>query len=198
MSSFADQFKAEIARIARKEMKAQVQPLKKAASQYRGEVAALKREIAALQVQLKRAQKASGRAEPSAATSDAPTEKLRFRAGGFATLRKKLGLSAEQMGKLIGVSALSVYHWEKGQTRPRASQLQAIAQVRGLGKRAALQRLAEQDAAAPAAPKPGRKPRTKAAEASPAASERPAPRKQRATRKPRLAPVDAPAAATSA
>ena len=89
---------------------------------------------------MRRAQSAAGDASPAATESS--EEKLRFRATGFATLRKKLGVSAEQMGKLVGVSALTVYHWEKGQTRPRATQLQAIAAVRKLGKREAARRLA--------------------------------------------------------
>ncbi len=45
------------------------------------------------------------------------------------------------MGKLIGVSAHSVYHWETGKTKHRASQLQAIAAVRKLGKWAVTARL---------------------------------------------------------
>jgi len=63
---------------------------------------------------------------------------------GFAALRKKLGLSATDMGKLIGVSGQSVYHWETGKTKPRASQLQAIAAVRKMGKRAIAAKLAAQ------------------------------------------------------
>lgn len=61
--------------------------------------------------------------------------------GGFAALRKKLGISAAEMGKLLGVSAQSVYHWESGKTKPRASQLQAIAAVRKMGKRAVAAKL---------------------------------------------------------
>ena len=60
---------------------------------------------------------------------------------GFAALRKKLGLSATDMGKLIGVSGQSVYHWETGKTKPRANQLQAIAAVRKMGKRAVAAKL---------------------------------------------------------
>ncbi|MBU3710747.1 MAG: helix-turn-helix transcriptional regulator [Limnohabitans sp.] len=57
-------------------------------------------------------------------------------------LRKKLGISAAEMGQLLGVSAQSVYHWETGKTKPRASQLAAIAAVRKLGKRAVAAKLA--------------------------------------------------------
>lgn len=73
----------------------------------------------------------------------APEEgpRLRFRASGFATLRKKLGLTAKQMGLLVGVSALTVYKWEHGTSKPRAKQLSAIAATRSLGKREAMAQL---------------------------------------------------------
>jgi len=141
MSTFANQLKSEISRLAKKETRAETQALKKATAQYRTEIAALKRRMAALEVQLKKLGKQSAKAIKANAFDEEPSG-LRFRAGGFATLRKKLGLSAADMGKLIGVSAQSVYHWETGKTKPRASQLQAIAAVRKMGKRAAAAKLA--------------------------------------------------------
>jgi len=36
--------------------------------------------------------------------------------------RKRLGLSAADYAKLIGVSSLTVYNWEHGRTRPRQSR----------------------------------------------------------------------------
>jgi DNA-binding transcriptional regulator YiaG len=83
----------------------------------------------------------------SARPTTAPKEEdepqgLRFRADGFASLRKKFGLSAVQMAQLLGVSNQSVYHWETGKSKPRAAQLQAIAAVRKLGKKEVAQRLA--------------------------------------------------------
>ncbi len=59
--------------------------------------------------------------------------------------RKKLGISAADMGKLIGVSGQSVYHWETGKTKPRASQLAAISAIRKMGKRAVAAKLAVPD-----------------------------------------------------
>jgi DNA-binding transcriptional regulator YiaG len=73
---------------------------------------------------------------------------LRFRVAGFAALRKKLGISAADMGKLLGVSAQSVYHWETGKTKPRASQLAAISAVRKMGKKAVAAKLAGSQAEA--------------------------------------------------
>lgn len=140
MSHFAAQLKTEISRIARKEIRAETAALKKASTQHRSEIAELKRRVAKLEAALKR----MGKASPAsvAAPVDDETPALRFRQAGFATLRKKLALSAAEMARLLGVSAQSVYHWETGKSRPRASQLAAIAQIRKLGKREAAERLA--------------------------------------------------------
>jgi DNA-binding XRE family transcriptional regulator len=99
----------------------------------------LKRHIAVLEATVKKLNKAQPK--PVLKVEKEPATALRFRAGGFATLRKKLGLSAEQMGKLINVSAQSIYHWEAEKSRPRASQLPAIAAARKLTKKGAWSKL---------------------------------------------------------
>ena len=147
MTTFAHQLKSEIARIARKEVRAETTALKKTTAQQRSDIAALKRRIATLEALVKRLAKGQP-ATRAAAEPEEAGQGLRFRAGGFASLRKKLDLSAHDIARLLGVSAQSVYHWETGKSRPRASQLQAIATVRKLGKRAVQARLAELDAAA--------------------------------------------------
>lgn len=139
MSTFANQLKGEIARVAKKEVRGETKHLKQAVSMYRSEIAILKRQMASLEAAIKKLSK--GQSKPANVEVNESKERLRFRAPGFVTLRKKLGLSAEQMGKLIGVSAQSVYHWEQGKSRPRASQLPAIAAVRKMGKKAALTKL---------------------------------------------------------
>ena len=143
MSTFANQLKNEISRLAKKEVRAEVQALKKASTAYRGEIAALKRRIAGLESQVKKLGKGAGRAKAAVAEEVGSAEGLRFRVAGFASLRKKLGISAAEMGQLLGVSAQSVYHWETGKTKPRASQLAAIAAVRKMGKRDVAAKLAE-------------------------------------------------------
>ncbi len=141
MANIASLLKSEISRIARKEIRAETQALKKASVQYRSDIAALKRRLAEQDRLIARLKKAKPAA--AAAESDAEAPQRRFRADGFASLRKKLGLSAADMGKLLGVSLQTIYHWEKGQSKPRASQMQGIAEVRKLGKRGAAARLAE-------------------------------------------------------
>lgn len=133
MTTFANQLKTEISRIARKEIKADFKVLKQSSSRYRSEIAELKRRIASLEIVVKKLSKGVARTKVEPAVEDSAG--LRFRAGGFVSLRKKLGLSAADMGRLLGVSAQSVYHWESGKTKPRASQLQSIAKLRKMGKR---------------------------------------------------------------
>lgn len=141
MANFASLLKTEISRIARKEIRAETEILKKASAQYRSDIAALKRRLAEQDRLIAKLRKS----RPVATVDENAGEssQLRFRADGFASLRKKLGLSASDMGKLLGVSLQTIYHWEKGQSKPRASQLKAIAEVRKLGKRGAAARLAE-------------------------------------------------------
>lgn len=139
MPNIASALKAEIARVARKELRAETDSLRKATTTYRREIASLKKRIAALEKQLKR----GGRATRVQAESSGEAEgrQLRFSATRFAAQRKKLGISAASFAALLGVSPISVYKWESGKTRPQRAQLEAIAAARGLGKREAQERL---------------------------------------------------------
>jgi DNA-binding transcriptional regulator YiaG len=140
MTTFANQLKAEIARIAKKAGKAENEALKKAASQYRSDISSLKKRIADLESKIGKLAKQSGK--PAKASSDEEKDKLRFRQDGFITLRKKLNLSANEMGQLLGVSGQSIYKWEQGKAKPRASQLPAIAAARKMGKKQVMAKLA--------------------------------------------------------
>lgn len=135
MSNFATQLKTEISRIAKKEIRSESASLKKSSSQYRSDIAALKKRIAALESMVKKLSKSSKKSTSEEQDSD--DKSLRFRSNGFATLRQKLGLSANEMGQLLGVSGQSVYKWEQGKAKPRASQLKAIASIRHIGKKQA-------------------------------------------------------------
>jgi DNA-binding transcriptional regulator YiaG len=139
MPNIASILKAEIARVARKEVKAETQALKSSSTKYRSDIAALKRQVTALEAQLKRASKSAGRAESPEARADEAEEGggHRFSAKGLASHRERLGLSAEAVGKLIGVSALSIYKWESGKARPRAKYIPAIAALRTVGRKKA-------------------------------------------------------------
>lgn len=130
----------EISRIARREIRTETRHLKSASATYRRTIAALKRQLreqARVLTQLKR--NGAGAAAARAPDDDEGTA-LRFRAGGVAAHRKRLGLSAENFARLVGVTGQTVYNWERGK-RPRAAQLKALGAIRTIGKREALVRL---------------------------------------------------------
>jgi DNA-binding transcriptional regulator YiaG len=141
MPNIGTVLKSEISRVSRKEVRGETQALKKAVSQYRSQIAELKRRMHALEQQVRRVGKVSTASSASAAADDEAGGNLRFSAKGLAAQRRRLGLSAASVARLLGVSALSVYKWESGKTRPRAKQIEAIAGLRGMGKREALKRL---------------------------------------------------------
>jgi len=140
MPNIASVLKSEISRVARKEIRAEVESLKKSISTHRTEIAALKRRSQSLEQELRKLGKAS--TKPTPASSDESGKSLRFSAKGLASQRQRLGLSAEAVGLLIGASGQSIYNWEAGKARPRTSHLAAIAALKGLGKKQAAEVLA--------------------------------------------------------
>ena len=133
MPNVGQLLKQEIVRLARREVNASLEPSKKAASQHRKSIAELKRQVSGLARAIVALQRQAASPRPKEPATDGP--KLRFVAKGLASHRARLGLSAGQFGRLVGVSGQSVYNWEAGKTTPRASQLARIAELRALGKR---------------------------------------------------------------
>lgn len=134
MPNIASILKAEISRVARKEVRVETSGMKKAVSTYRAEIAALKRRTQGLEQQLRRLGKASARDAP-APEDDGSAGARRFSAKGLASQRRRLGLSAHDCGLLLGASGQSVYNWEEGKARPRAKHMAAIAALKSLGKK---------------------------------------------------------------
>ena len=144
MPNIASVLKAEVTRLARKELKGATDALRKAVAVQRSELAVLRKRVAELERAQKRTSKAVLARKPGAAWAegDGETSNLRFRAAGMAANRKRLGLSAEDFGRLVGAAGQSVYAWEAGKSKPRSQNLAAIAALRGVGKREVAERLA--------------------------------------------------------
>lgn len=137
MPNIATVLKDEITRIARREIRIETEGLKKASAQYRSEIAALKRRVATLEKQLAGLEKKTSKNTPPPVNQE--TDKgFRYSIKSLCAQRRRLGLSADDMGVLLGVSGQSIYKWETGASRPRQQQMAAIAAVRKLGKRDAL------------------------------------------------------------
>jgi DNA-binding transcriptional regulator YiaG len=146
MPNIANLLKSEIARVARKQVRAETQGIKQAIAPYRAQIADLKRRTRELELQVNRlgrvaAKAAAANGAAGAGAESAEQRNLRFSAKGLAAQRRRLGLSAQAFGALIGASGQSVYKWEEGKTRPRAKHLPAIASLRTIGKKEAAARL---------------------------------------------------------
>ncbi len=141
MPNLAATLKEEIRRLAKKEVKAQTDSTKQAVAQYRREIANLKRQLREQdkKIAFLAEQQRKGVETPQA--DEEAVESARFSPKSVISQRKRLGLSAADYGKLVGVSPLTIYNWEKGKNRPQAAQLAALVAVRGIGKREAMQRL---------------------------------------------------------
>ena len=140
MSNVASALKDEIIRLARKEIRAETEGLKKASAQLRSEISGLKKRVASLEKIVSRLSKSAAAGQKAKAIPTDAT-RVRFRAKGLIALRQRLGLSATAMGNLLGVSAQTVYNWEAEKSRPRQPQLVAFASLRGMGKRQAAAKL---------------------------------------------------------
>jgi DNA-binding transcriptional regulator YiaG len=143
MPNIASILKAEISRVARKEVRAEIEALKKASVEHRASIAELRRQVRALEKELRRVAKGAMRPATTVDSGNEvePSTKRRFSAARLAAHRAKLGVSAASYGQLVGVSGQTVYHWEQGKARPRAAQLESLAAVRKLGVREVTERL---------------------------------------------------------
>jgi DNA-binding transcriptional regulator YiaG len=130
----------EILRLARKEIRQQTIVLKKMSAQHRRDIAEMKRRITELQRKITPLQKQVLKSAPPQA-AEVDGEHVRFTAKGLRSQRQRLGLSAANYGKLLGVAGQTIYSWEQETSRPRKSQVARIAPLRHLGKREALARL---------------------------------------------------------
>ena len=141
MPNIASIFKAEITRLARKEVRDSGDGFKKTVAAHRTEIAALKRRVQALEALVKKSTKeqvVAPRRAPARVSETQPEDSpagLRFRAKGMAANRARLGLSAADFGLLVGATGQSIYAWESGKAKPRPESLAAIAALRGVGKR---------------------------------------------------------------
>ena len=140
MPNLSTILKDEISRLARKEIRSQMGATKKAVGHYRSEIAALKRQTLA---QARKISFLEGQEKKRLSGSDATTSEQtgRFSAKWLRSHRERLGVSAEDYGKMVGVSGKTVYNWEQGKSKPLRKQLTGLVSVRGLGKREVLRRI---------------------------------------------------------
>jgi len=147
MPNIAQVLKEEIQRLARKEVKTPASQLRKDLVSIKRTVADLKKRITDLERENRRltaAEKKRQQQQPAAPSDE--TASVWFTSKGIRSQRAKLGLSQADFAKLVGVSALTVYQWERkgGRLTLRGPTRAALAGIRGIGMREAKRRLEEQ------------------------------------------------------
>ncbi len=143
MPNVAGVLREEICRLAKKEIKAQIGKTQRAAAQYRRDIAKLKRLLSEQDKEIRLLKKRGVQQQEQPQAEADELEGMRFSARSVKAQRQRLGLSAADYGKLLGVSGLTVYNWEHEKSRPRKAQFAALVAARDLGKREALAKLAE-------------------------------------------------------
>mgnify|MGYP001129729313 CR=1 FL=1 len=129
MPNIASVLKEEISRLARKEIREQTGTLKKTSARYRKDIAEMKRQVSDLQRKVALLEQQALKDVPSQVTKT-DAKGVRFTAKGLRSQRKRLGLSAADYGKLVGVTGQTIYSWEQEASRPRKQQLAAVAAAR--------------------------------------------------------------------
>jgi DNA-binding XRE family transcriptional regulator len=147
MPNLAIILKMEIVRLARKEVRSETEGLRKTLTALRKELSAARKQLREIETRLAREQRGQrGRPERESGGAGDSVESstlVRFSAKGLASNRKRLGLSTEAFGRLVGATGQAVYAWERGTSKPRDKYLPAIAALRGMGKKEVAKRLEE-------------------------------------------------------
>lgn len=129
----------KLARVAKREAHALLGPARQSAIEAKREVTELKRRLADVERQIAQLKKAALSMQPLAPVDAEPSP--RYTARGVRAQRDRLGLSAEDFGRLLGVSSQAVYNWEHGTARPRLRLQEQMALLRKLTKAEARARL---------------------------------------------------------
>jgi len=145
MSNILKELKSEISRLAKKEAKAVVAPVKKVNATYRGLIAGLRKQVDALQKEVAILKRAMPKVE-KALTANEPECRFWITGKGVKAMRKKTGLTQEKFGKLVGVSNAAVVNWEshKGKINLRKATGARLQELKGKGKREVAEILAKE------------------------------------------------------
>ena len=123
----------EIRRLARKEVITLEKELKSQLVELRKTVAAQNRRIKELEKALPLQAAPAKNSESTAAAEE--VKSFRVTPERIIKWRQSMGLKRAQYARLLGVSPLSVAHWEQGSSTPREAQKKRIAELRDMGKR---------------------------------------------------------------
>ena len=133
MGKLESTIKSEIQRLAKREVRATLVPLRREVRTIRLKLSTLYKGFAPLNRMTKEL-----RLEETKPKLEATPEEVkasRLTPDRIRGLRKKLGISMRELGVLIGSSLGAVLSWEKGKFKPRGEKKAALVALRTLRKR---------------------------------------------------------------
>ena len=130
MGKVEQTLRAEISRLARKEIRAAVAPLTAQTRKLKRSSSDMKKTLTALEKAVQKQLAASAAAQPVAEVSPEEATKARLSGGLIKKLRKRLGISQGDLATLVDVSQPAVASWEQGRAKPRPEARAAIVALR--------------------------------------------------------------------
>ena len=141
MSNLQSVLRQEIQRLARREVRSELEATRRAVAQHRREIAELRRRNTALERAVSYLQSRETERLKAGPSDPEPPKGTRFSFRSLKAQRRKSGLSQEDYASLVGVSSSTIYNWESGSTKPNGKHLATLVTLRGIGKREATKRL---------------------------------------------------------
>jgi DNA-binding transcriptional regulator YiaG len=142
MAKIEGVIKAEIMRLAKREVRAFFRPLKREVWQMSTKLSTLSKGFASLNRMAKELH-LEEKVKPKLEATPEEVKVSRLTPERISRLRKKLGISQRELGILTGSSIGAILAWEKGKFRPRGEKKAALVALRKLKKREVKRLLAE-------------------------------------------------------
>ncbi|MCK4563877.1 MAG: helix-turn-helix transcriptional regulator [Verrucomicrobia bacterium] len=142
--SLMKELHSEITRLARKEIKKELEPIKRVNAAQRGYIADLRRDVGELQKEVARLQKDAGKV---VVVETEETTGFWISGKGVLSLRKRLGITQMELAALAKVSHQSIVRWEKAEGKisfKTEETLATMQQIRSMGKREAWETLGKE------------------------------------------------------
>jgi DNA-binding transcriptional regulator YiaG len=134
--------KDEIIRLAKREMRMKFVPLHRDVRSLKITASQLHKSVLGLQRVVSQQKKEMG-PKPVPEVTPEDMKKARFSPRLIKSLRKHLGISQKEMGKLAGVTVGAIFQWEKGKFEPRDNKKKILVGLRKLGRQEARRLLEE-------------------------------------------------------
>ena len=139
MPTLAATLRSEIRRLAARDIRKALLPLRRVQKQ----VKALRQASRAQRYALAGVQRRVARMKAAARAADGARggRGALMSPEAISAMRRGLGMSRVQFARLLGVSPGSIFGWEKGRTLPRGQSVERLREVRKMGVRAARARV---------------------------------------------------------